>query len=126
MINETTIEDLNDRLSDCQVSAHNFRPNIIVKSEPYAEDEWKWVKIGDAIFRLIKPATRCVLTTVDPETGIKNEKGEPLKTLRKLVQFENDFFFEKNKAIKNRCVLGIIFWKTLSYGKWKSSHLLWE
>ena len=43
---------------------------------------WPHVKIGDSVFRNVKLCTRCVFTTIDPGTGEKNGKGEPLKTLR--------------------------------------------
>ena len=32
--------------------------------------------------RNVKLCTRCNFTTVDPKTGMKHSKGEPLKTLR--------------------------------------------
>lgn len=54
----------------------------MITSEPYAEDEYEWVKIGDVLFRLTKPCTRCALTMVDQETGEVNKNGDPLKTLR--------------------------------------------
>ncbi|WP_312858121.1 MOSC domain-containing protein [Pseudonocardia pini] len=57
-----------------------FRPNVVVSgATPWAEDEWSRLRIGEARFRAVKPCSRCVLTTVDAETG---EKGrEPLATL---------------------------------------------
>ena len=57
--------------------------NFVVKgAEVLEEDYWDWVKIGKTIFRNVKPCTRCIFTTVDPETGKKNPKVEPLKTLK--------------------------------------------
>ena len=91
LLNKKSVDDLNERLKvkDVQVSIHNFRPNIVLETTPYAEDEWDWVKIGDVVFQLVKPCTRCVLTTINPETGIKNEQAEPLKTLRQYHILEN-------------------------------------
>ena len=43
---------------------------------------WPHVKIGDTVFRNVKLCTRCVFTTIAPGTGTKDDKGEPLKTLR--------------------------------------------
>ena len=40
------------------------------------------MKICDSVLRNVKLCTRCVFTTIDPGTGEKNGKGEPLKTLR--------------------------------------------
>ncbi|XP_012288201.1 mitochondrial amidoxime reducing component 2 isoform X3 [Orussus abietinus] len=82
LINEASIADLNGRLEE-PVIPQNFRPNFVVKgAEPYSEDTWDWVKIGQVIFRNVKPCTRCIFTTVDPETGKKHPKVEPLKTLK--------------------------------------------
>jgi uncharacterized protein len=62
------------------LSMVRFRPNLVVAGAPaWAEDGWRRVRVGDAVFRAVKGCSRCVLTTVDPETA---EKGpEPLRTL---------------------------------------------
>lgn len=61
--------------------------NFVIKgaTTAYEEDKWDWVKIGDVVMRNIKPCTRCILTTVNPETGKKDAKVEPLKTLKTYV-----------------------------------------
>lgn len=85
LMTEESVADLNTHLSEAnQVSVHNFRPNIIVKGSPaFAEDGWKFIKIGqEATFRVMKPCDRCVLTTVNHETGVKHPEMEPLRTLR--------------------------------------------
>jgi uncharacterized protein len=57
-----------------------FRPNVVVSgTAPWAEDDWSLLRIGRARFRAVKPCGRCVLTTVDPDTGTKGK--EPLATL---------------------------------------------
>jgi uncharacterized protein YcbX len=58
-----------------------FRANLVVSgSEAFSEDDWKKIRVGDALFRVTKPCARCVMTTVDPERGEFDGK-EPLKTL---------------------------------------------
>ena len=58
-----------------------FRANMVVKNtEPYAEDNWKKIRIGECEFQIVKSCSRCILTTVDPETG-KFSGKEPLRTL---------------------------------------------
>ncbi|KAK2584614.1 hypothetical protein KPH14_006964 [Odynerus spinipes] len=82
LINEASVTDLNTRLEE-PVTPAIFRPNFVVKgATALEEDNWDWVKIGDVIFRNVKPCTRCIFTTVDPETGTKHPKAEPLKTLK--------------------------------------------
>jgi len=69
--------------------------NFVVKGpSAYEEDKWDWVKVGDVILRNLKSCTRCILTTVNPETGIKSTKLEPLKTLKRYIKIYNiqDFF----------------------------------
>lgn len=82
LFNTATVEDLNTRL-DQKVTTLQFRPNFVVKGPPaYAEDNWRWVKIGNTVFKYVKPCLRCVFTNIDPESGIPNPEGQPLKTLK--------------------------------------------
>ncbi|XP_019877248.1 mitochondrial amidoxime-reducing component 1 isoform X2 [Aethina tumida] len=85
IVNQQSVNDLNKKIgSGTHVSVNNFRPNLVVDGtqiQPYAEDEWDWVKVGDVLFRKVKECTRCILTTVDPETATRSTDREPLKTL---------------------------------------------
>ena len=60
---------------------------------PYVEDQWRKIKIGDVEFYSAEKKTRCVMTTVNQETGKMETKNineneeninylEPLSTLR--------------------------------------------
>lgn len=91
LVNEASVDDLNTRLSNNnKVTTKNFRPNFVLKgAKPYDEDNWKFVKIGENVFEIIKPCLRCVLTTIDPETGIRNANTEPLQELKKYRQLTN-------------------------------------
>ncbi|XP_057334775.1 mitochondrial amidoxime-reducing component 1-like [Microplitis mediator] len=91
LMNEASINDLNTRIED-PVTPLQFRPNFVVKgAEPLEEDSWDWIKIGGVLFRNVKPCTRCIFTTVDPDLGVKHPKMEPFKTLRKYRQMEDPF-----------------------------------
>ena len=64
------------------VPMKRFRPNIVIEGdEAWTEDNWKQIKIGDVVLDLVKPCTRCVVTTIDQVSGVKQGK-EPLRTLR--------------------------------------------
>lgn len=60
-----------------------FRPNIIVSSpEPFVEDTWAELKIGEVSLSGAKPCARCPLVNVDPLTGESDKK-----TLKALASF---------------------------------------
>ncbi len=80
LIGEGSLNDLNRRL-ETPVPMNRFRPNFTVENiEPFAEDNWRKIKIGENIFHAVKPCARCVITTIEQETGQK-QGVEPLKTL---------------------------------------------
>jgi uncharacterized protein len=79
LISEASLEDLNTRLDE-PLPMNRFRPNIVVNGvEPYAEDTWNTVRIGDVVFDVVKPCGRCAITTTDQETAARGK--EPLRTL---------------------------------------------
>jgi uncharacterized protein YcbX len=81
VIGEASLTELNSRL-DQPVSMQRFRPNLVIRtSEPFIEDQWRRIRVGDIEFELVKACSRCVFTTIDPETGEKDPGLEPLRTL---------------------------------------------
>ncbi|MBY8840559.1 MOSC domain-containing protein [Streptomyces sp. SP2-10] len=59
---------------------NRFRPNIVVAgAEPWAEDHWTRIAVGEVVFRAAKPSGRCVVTTTDQESAVRGR--EPLQTL---------------------------------------------
>ena len=81
LISEASLADLNSRL-DKPVSMRRFRPNVVVAGcDPYAEDDWARIRIGALVFEVAKACSRCVFTTIDPDTGEKDPQLEPLRTL---------------------------------------------
>ena len=94
IIGQASLDNLNQRL-DQPLSMRRFRPNIVVQgSSPYEEDSWAQFRIGDLHFFGVKPCARCVLTTIDPETG---EQGkEPLRTLTTYRKWKTKILFGQN------------------------------
>jgi hypothetical protein len=81
LVSQASLDDLNARLSR-PVGMRNFRPNIVVRGcDPYAEDGWKSLRIGDTSYRVTQQCQRCVFTTIDPDTHERNDAQEPLRTL---------------------------------------------
>ncbi len=95
LVSEASLEDLNRRL-ERPVEMRRFRPNLVVRGcEPYAEDTWRRIRIGDIGIRLVKPCSRCPVPTVDPETGTF-AGPEPLKTLATYRERNGKVFFGQN------------------------------
>ncbi len=81
----TTVESLaalNARL-DAPLDMARFRPNIVLEGAgaAFAEDGWRRLRIGGLTLRVVKPCTRCVITTQNVETG-ESTGPEPLRTLK--------------------------------------------
>jgi uncharacterized protein YcbX len=74
---------------------NRFRPNLVVAgSEPFAEDEWKTIRVGDVVMDVVKPCDRCVTTTIDQATGIAGR--EPLRTLAQFRKWNGQVYFGQN------------------------------
>jgi uncharacterized protein YcbX/ferredoxin len=81
LISHQSLEALDQRAGR-KFEMERFRPNLVVNADkPFAEDSWKRVRIGDVELMQAKPCSRCVFTTIDPQTGIVDREGEPLKSL---------------------------------------------
>ena len=94
IISEASLLDLNSKLAST-LPMNRFRPNIVVQNcEPFAEDTWKRIRIGDVEMSLVKPCPRCVVTTIDKETLEKSK--EPLKTLATYRNQEDGAMFGMN------------------------------
>jgi uncharacterized protein YcbX len=96
IISEESLADLNSRLDASHpLPMNRFRPNMVVKGcEPFAEDTWKRIRIGEVEMALVKPCPRCVVTTIDKDSLEKNK--EPLKTLSKYRMQEGGAMFGMN------------------------------
>ncbi len=80
LVGEASLHDLNTRLA-VPIPINRFRPNIVVSgTAPYAEDSWQAVTLGEALFYVVKPCARCLVTTIDQATGL-SDSPEPLRTL---------------------------------------------
>jgi uncharacterized protein YcbX len=94
IISQGSLDDLNQRLSS-PISMNRFRPNIVIDGcEPFAEDGWKKIRIGDIMFRIVKPCSRCVIPSINIDTAEREE--EPIKTLLSYRKRDNKIFFGQN------------------------------
>ena len=78
-----------------RLDARRFRPNVVVDHDvPFAEDDWRGIRLGGIDFRISKPCDRCVLTTIDPDTRVKGK--EPLRTLARHRRRDGKVWFGIN------------------------------
>lgn len=114
VIGQSSLDDLNSRLNE-KVLMNRFRPNFVFSGEPFDEDRMKSFKLGDVTFYPVKPCARCVVTTVNQETGAKGK--EPLATLASYRTQNNKVMFGQNLlhegigVIKTGSKLENIEWK---------------
>jgi hypothetical protein len=81
VLSEASRLDLSARVG-ANLTVERFRPNLLLDHVPaYAEDAAATLQAGAVTLRLGKPCTRCVITTLDPDTG-ESGGDEPLRTLR--------------------------------------------
>ena len=91
--------------SNSKIDMAQFRPNITIKSdEPWAEDHWKTIRIGDVTFDMIKPINRCKIVTLDPNTGQQSQD----RTMEALI---------KSRRSGDKRVKGVLFaWAAVARG----------
>jgi uncharacterized protein YcbX len=105
----TTVASLNalnslieqgDHADEGPLPMNRFRPNAVIEgTAPWAEDEWRRVRIGEVTFRMAKQCGRCVVTTTDQTSA---ERGkEPLRTLARHRRFGDQLVFGHNMIPEN-------------------------
>lgn len=83
VLSKASLDELVSKLPPgTDIRRRNFRPSLFVEGcEAHSEDHWVRYRIGDAEMAFLERTRRCVMTTIDQDTGIRSEK-EPLVTLR--------------------------------------------
>lgn len=96
-----SLEALNSAIADGPhahegpLPMNRFRPNLVVAgTEPWAEDDWIRISVGDVVFRATKPSARCVVTTTDQDTAARGR--EPLFTLARHRRRDGKVLFGLN------------------------------
>lgn len=110
-----SLRELNARIVEIDgeqtqaIPMNRFRPNIVIETtEPFIEDNWSSIKIGTVEFAVIKPSSRCIITTIDQKSGQKNQLKEPLRTLGTFRQFsEQGVMFGENMVSQNEGIIKV-------------------
>lgn len=103
LTNTASLADLNHRLKAKYsddfplIKMGRFRSNIVVEtSEPFIEDSWQKITINNLSFQVVKPCSRCVITTTDQYTGKLDKTKEPLLTLSTFRHTPDGIMFGQN------------------------------
>ncbi len=106
-ISQASLDGLNVRLGP-PLPMLRFRPNLVIEgTTAHAEDAWRRVRVGDVEFEAVKTCVRCVFTTVDPERGEFDPRGEPLRTLKTYRRSERGITFGMNLIARGSGTLRI-------------------
>lgn len=94
MIGQASLDDLNNRL-ETPLPMNRFRPNVVFTGgTAFLEDTMKQFEINGISFSCVKPCARCVITTIDQQSGEKAK--EPLRTLATYRMKRNKILFGQN------------------------------
>ncbi|CAH8381281.1 unnamed protein product [Eruca vesicaria subsp. sativa] len=102
LISEESVADLNRRLEASKdsnrdlekLNPHRFRPNLVLSGgEPYAEDKWTTLKIGDSNFTSLGGCNRCQMINISNESGQVKKSNEPLTTLASYRRVKGKILF---------------------------------
>lgn len=81
VLSQSSLDDLNGRLTH-PLPMNRFRPNIVLEgTEAFDEDRIHELSTNAVRWRLVKPCTRCAITTTDQATA-ERVSDEPLRTLK--------------------------------------------
>ncbi len=99
MISEASLELLNTKLEHA-IEMRRFRPNLVIKGGyAHCEDQKGIWQIGQYKFQAVKPCSRCVVTTINPDTS--NKSPEPLRTLSSYRKQDGKVMFGMNMLHQN-------------------------
>jgi hypothetical protein len=85
LVSRASVRDLGTRYARPDLDPLRFRMNLELDGcSPFEEDTWsgREVRIGEAVVRVLGQVPRCVVTTQDPATGVKD-----FDTLKRISEF---------------------------------------
>jgi len=91
-----SLDELSRRVGE-PLSIRRFRPNLVIGgAEPFEEDRWRRLRIGSVEFLNLDGCGRCEFTTIDPDTGDRHPRGEPVVTLEAFRKVDTGIYFGMN------------------------------
>lgn len=102
---QVSLEDLAGRVGR-PLSMRRFRPNVVVAGGgAWAEDRWTGLEGASAALRLCKPCSRCIMTTLCPDTLERHP--EVLTTLGQFRKQALGVIFGQNAVVSRTGVLTV-------------------
>ncbi len=91
---QSSLNDFNSKLG-FEVDMDRFRPNIVIDGNPpWAEDSWKDITINTIRLSLLKPCSRCIMPSINPQSGEKQmQVNQALQAHRRR---DRETFFGQN------------------------------
>ncbi len=95
LANNESLQSLNEHLASqdkSPVDIRHFRPNIVVSGiSAFSEHQYKTLKDPSDSFelRLVDHCQRCVMITIDPDTGTRPNKSQPFTELAQINAMPN-------------------------------------
>lgn len=79
VVAQSSIDRLNADCEGAEISATNFRPNIVVSNTvEFAEKNWLYLQAETLEMKVVKPCQRCVIPTINPNTAVKEPSIMPV------------------------------------------------
>ena len=101
LVTEESLDDLNAAIAAGPMADQGplpmvrFRPNIVVAgAEPWADDGWSRLRIGEGVYRAVKGCARCAIPTTDHETAERFK--EPTATMARTRRWDGQVWFGTN------------------------------
>lgn len=121
VVSQTSLVDLNayyQHVGLAPLPMDRFRPNVVITEcqEPWVEDSWGCIQLGDLVFDYVAPCVRCQIILVDQATGIYAETDH-LKAMRDYHAINHKpvfgayFAHRQCGVIKIGDLLRVIAWK---------------
>ncbi len=99
VVAQSSIDALSAACSDAEITATNFRPNIVVENTPvFAENSWLALTAQSLEMTVVKPCQRCVIPTINPKTAEREKNILPV--LLEFCRRDKKIFFGQNLTFK--------------------------
>jgi len=103
LISQASLDDLNSRL-EAPVPMNRFRTNLVVSGcDPFEEDRWKRIRVGEIEFDVAKPCDRCSVPSIDQQTAGRDKSIN--RVLASYRRRDGKIYFGQNLLFRGTGIL---------------------